>query len=113
MTAQSPSIESTVPASRFVVPMKSATNRVRVPASSGLNFVGYVNDGQPFQDGEQVFVSTAAGSVGSIAVQVAKIKGCYVIGSTGSDEKCRWLKDDLGIDVFVLKETFGLRDRHR
>jgi NADPH-dependent curcumin reductase CurA len=53
------------------------------------------------QDGEQVFVSTAAGAVGSVAVQVAKIKGCYVIGSTGSDEKCRWLTEELGIDVAI------------
>ena len=51
--------------------------------------------------GEQVFVSTAAGAVGSAAVQIAKIKGCYVIGSTGSDEKCRWLKDDLGLDAVI------------
>jgi NADPH-dependent curcumin reductase CurA len=53
------------------------------------------------QEGEQVFVSTAAGAVGSVAVQVAKIKNCYVIGSTGSDEKCRWLTEDLGIDVAI------------
>ena len=53
------------------------------------------------KDGEQVFVSTAAGSVGSVAVQVAKIHDCYVIGSTGSDEKCRWLTEDLGVDVAI------------
>jgi NADPH-dependent curcumin reductase CurA len=39
------------------------------------------------KDGEQVFVSTAAGAVGAIAAQIAKIKGCYVVGSTGSDDK--------------------------
>jgi hypothetical protein len=61
------------------------------------------------QDGEQVFVSTAAGSVGSIAVQIAKIKGCYVIGSTGSAEKCRWLRDDLGIDVAINYKTETIR----
>lgn len=61
------------------------------------------------QDGEQVFVSTAAGSVGSIAAQVAKIKGCYVIGSTGSDEKCRWLKDDLGLDAVINYKTEAIR----
>ena len=51
------------------------------------------------KDGEQVFVSTAAGAVGSIAAQIAKLKGCYVVGSTGSDEKVRWLKDVAKLDA--------------
>jgi hypothetical protein len=51
------------------------------------------------KDGEQVFVSTAAGAVGSIAAQIAKLKGCYVVGSTGSDDKVRWLLDVAGIDA--------------
>lgn len=52
------------------------------------------------KDGEQVFVSTAAGAVGSVAAQIAKIKGCYVIGSTGSDEKAAWLRE-LGLDAVI------------
>jgi hypothetical protein len=51
------------------------------------------------KDGEQVFVSTAAGAVGAVATQIAKLKGCYVVGSTGSDDKVRWLKDEAGIDA--------------
>ena len=51
------------------------------------------------KDGEQVFVSTAAGAVGAIASQIAKIHGCYVVGSTGSDEKVRWLLDVAGVDA--------------
>jgi len=61
------------------------------------------------KDGENVFVSAAAGAVGSVAAQIAKIKGCYVIGSTGSDEKCRWLKDDLGLDVAINYKKGELR----
>ena len=53
------------------------------------------------KDGENVFVSAAAGAVGSVAVQIARIKGCYVIGSAGSEEKCRWLRDDLGVDAVI------------
>ena len=53
------------------------------------------------KDGENVFVSAAAGAVGSVAAQIAKLKGCYVIGSTGSDEKCDWLRDKLGLDVAI------------
>ena len=44
-------------------------------------------------DGETVFVSGAAGAVGSIVGQIAKLKGCTVIGSAGSDDKAQLLKD--------------------
>lgn len=49
--------------------------------------------------GETLFVSGAAGAVGSVAGQIAKVTGCRVIGSAGSDEKVRWLVDDLGFDA--------------
>jgi NADPH-dependent curcumin reductase CurA len=61
------------------------------------------------KDGENVFVSAAAGAVGSVAAQIAKIKGCYVIGSAGSDEKCRWLKEDLKLDAAINYKKEELR----
>lgn len=61
------------------------------------------------KDGENVFVSAAAGAVGSVAAQIAKIKGCYVIGSAGTDEKCRWLKEDLGLDAAINYKKGELR----
>src|ERR1700675_2844859 len=61
------------------------------------------------KDGENVFVSAAAGAVGSVAAQIAKIKGCYVIGSAGSEDKCRWLKEDLGVDVAINYKKGELR----
>lgn len=50
------------------------------------------------KDGERVFVTGAAGAVGSIAGQIAKIKGGRVVGTAGSAEKVRYLVDDLGFD---------------
>ena len=66
---------------------------------------GLLHIGQ-LKDGEQVFVSTAAGAVGSVAAQIAKIKGCYVVGSTGAADKAAWLKDEVGLDAVInYKET--------
>jgi NADPH-dependent curcumin reductase CurA len=61
------------------------------------------------KDGETVFVSAAAGAVGSVASQIAKIKGCRVIGSAGSDEKCRWLTEELGLDAAINYKKQELR----
>ncbi|KAL8599524.1 hypothetical protein ACOMHN_065963 [Nucella lapillus] len=67
-------------------------------------YFGLLDRGQ-LKSGEVVLVSGAAGAVGSVAGQIAKIKGCTVIGSAGSEEKCKWLKE-LGFDhVFNYKVT--------
>jgi hypothetical protein len=54
------------------------------------------------QPGETVYVSGAAGAVGSAAVQIAQLKGCRAIGSAGSDEKVEWLRS-LGVEAFNYK----------
>ena len=69
---------------------------------------GLLRIGQ-LKDGEQVFVSTAAGAVGSVAAQIAKIKGCYVVGSTGSDDKAAWLKNTVGLDAVINYKTQPIR----
>jgi hypothetical protein len=51
--------------------------------------------------GDTVVVSGAAGAVGSIAVQIAKIEGCRAIGVAGGPEKCAWLTQELGVDVAI------------
>jgi NADPH-dependent curcumin reductase CurA len=58
------------------------------------------------KDGERVFVSAASGAVGSVACQIAKAKGCYVVGSAGSDEKVKYLKE-LGVDQTINYKTAG------
>src|SRR3546814_3911926 len=48
-----------------------------------------------------VLVSGAAGSVGAMACQMARIAGCRVIAVAGGPEKCRWLKEDVGAEVAI------------
>jgi NADPH-dependent curcumin reductase CurA len=69
-------------------------------------YVGLLKIAQLIEnDNSTVFVSAAAGAVGSVACQIAKIKGSHVIGSTGSNEKVKWLLDQAGIDhAFNYKE---------
>jgi len=58
------------------------------------------------QAGETVFVSAASGAVGAIAVQIAKLKGCHVVASVGSEEKAAWLRE-LGADAVINYRTAG------
>jgi NADPH-dependent curcumin reductase CurA len=66
-------------------------------------WVGLVDIGQ-VQDGETIYVSGAAGAVGSAAAQIAKLKGLRVIGSAGSTEKVEWLRS-LGVEAFDYRES--------
>ena len=59
--------------------------------------------------GETVVVSAAAGAVGTIAAQIAKIEGCRVVGIAGGPEKCQWLVDELGLDAAVDYKAGELR----
>ncbi|MCK7598177.1 NADP-dependent oxidoreductase [Microbulbifer sp. CAU 1566] len=63
-------------------------------------YVGLIKIGRP-QAGETILISGAAGSVGSLVGQIAKAEGLRVVGTAGSDEKCRWLEDELGFDKAI------------
>jgi NADPH-dependent curcumin reductase CurA len=77
------------------------TNLISVYGIAGLTaYFGLLDIGNP-KSGETVVVSAAAGSVGSIVGQIAKIKDCRVIGIAGGAEKCVWLKNQLGFDEAV------------
>ena len=67
-------------------------------------YFGFLSITKP-KEGETVVVSTAAGAVGSIVGQLAKMKGCKVIGLTGSDEKCKWLREELCFDGAINYKT--------
>ena len=86
---------------RKVIGGGELSHHISVYGLSGLTaWIGLNDVGKP-KPGETVLISAAAGSVGSIAGQIAKAKGCRVIGTAGSDEKCRWLVDELGFDGAV------------
>ena len=58
-------------------------------------------------EGETLFVSGAAGAVGSVVCQLGKEKGCRVIGSAGSEEKCDWLRNEAGVDVALNYKDYS------
>ncbi len=81
--------------------MEPLTHLLSVYGIAGLTaYFGLLNCGRP-QSGETVAVSAAAGSVGSIVGQIAKLKGCHVVGIAGGADKCRWLTSELGFDAAV------------
>ena len=63
-------------------------------------YFGLLDVGKP-KAGETVVVSGAAGAVGMVVGQIAKLKGCRVIGIAGGAEKCEWLTRELGFDVAI------------
>ncbi|MFT4769344.1 MAG: NADPH-dependent curcumin reductase CurA [Glaciecola sp.] len=63
-------------------------------------YFGLLDIGKP-QAGETVLVSGAAGATGSVVGQIAKLKGCRVVGIAGGPEKCAWLKDAAGFDAVI------------
>jgi hypothetical protein len=63
-------------------------------------YFGLLDVGRP-KAGETVVVSGAAGATGSMAAQIARIKGCRVIGIAGGEEKCSWLRDSCGVDATI------------
>ena len=69
-------------------------------------YIGLLEMGRP-NKGDTVFVSSASGAVGSAVCQIAKIKGCRVVGSAGSDEKVSWLLNEAGIDAAINYKKSG------
>lgn len=80
---------------------------------SGLTaYFGVLDVGRPQPD-QTVVVSGAAGSVGSIAGQIARIKGCRAVGIAGGEDKCRWLVEELGFDAAIDYKAGDLRGQLR
>ncbi|MGB5345621.1 MAG: NADP-dependent oxidoreductase, partial [Woeseia sp.] len=73
-------------------------------------YQGLVNIGKP-KAGETLVVSGAAGSVGSMVGQIGKAEGMRVVGTAGTDDKCRWLEDELGFDKAINYKSDKLRQQ--
>jgi len=81
-----------------LAPISTALGVLGMPGMTA--YFGLLNVGQP-KPGETVVVSAAAGAVGAIVGQIAKIKGCRVIGIAGAPEKCEYTVKELGFDACI------------
>jgi NADPH-dependent curcumin reductase CurA len=78
--------------------------------SSLTAYFGLLDVGQP-KPGETVVVSGAAGAVGCVVAQIAKLKQCRVIGIAGGSDKCAWLKNDCGLDEVIDYKAENVAER--
>ena len=82
-----------------VVPAPSPSMALGVLGMPGMTaYMGLMDIGQP-KPGETLVVAAASGAVGSVVGQMAKIKGCRVVGVAGGEKKCRYVVDELGFDA--------------
>lgn len=90
----------------MVVPLPDDPN---IPLTMHLGLFGHIGLTAYFgllhiaevKEGETLVISGAAGAVGSLVGQIGKIKGCRVIGIAGNNEKCHWLRRELGFDAVI------------
>ncbi|MEM9256239.1 MAG: NADP-dependent oxidoreductase [Pseudomonadota bacterium] len=73
-------------------------------------YFGLLDVGQP-RAGETVVVSGAAGATGSVAAQIARLKGCEVVGIAGGEEKCNWLRQACNVDSVIDYKRENLNGR--
>ena len=88
-----------------LVPVQSYLGTLGMPGLTA--YVGLLDIGE-LKPGETVFVSGAAGAVGSVVCQIAKLEGCRVVGSAGSPAKVRWLRTQAGVDHAFDYKTVSL-----
>jgi NADPH-dependent curcumin reductase CurA len=81
-----------------LAPISTALGVLGMPGLTA--WAGLMNIGQP-KPGETVVVAAASGAVGSVVGQLAKIKGCRVVGIAGGERKCRYVLDELGFDACI------------
>jgi NADPH-dependent curcumin reductase CurA len=75
-------------------------------------YFGLLDVGQP-KEGDTVLVSGAAGATGSVVAQIARLKGCHVIGIAGGQEKCNWLVESCKVDAVIDYKHDNISERLR
>ncbi len=94
-----------------VPPGVPITDALSVLGVTGITaYFGMLDIGKP-EAGQTVVVSGAAGATGSVAGQIAKLRGCRVIGIAGRADKCRWITEELGFDVAIDYKTEPVQKR--
>lgn len=93
-----------------IAPISTALGVLGMPGMTA--YVGLLDHGQP-QPGETVVVSAASGAVGAVVGQIARIRGCRVVGIAGAQEKCDYVVDELGFDACVTHRRDDLADALR
>jgi NADPH-dependent curcumin reductase CurA len=98
---------------RRLEPTDSPSHHLGVLGMPGLTAYAGLWDVAGLQPGETVFISGAAGAVGSLAGQFAKLRGATVLGSAGSPDKVRWLVEELGFDAAFNYKNAPVLDQLR
>ena len=97
--------EGYYPVDTRLAPMETYIGTLGMPGMTA--YFGILQEGK-IKEGETVLVSGAAGAVGSVVGQIAKLKGCRVIGIAGGPEKCAYLTNELGFDGAIDYKTENL-----
>ena len=93
-----------------LAPISTALGILGMPGMTA--YTGLLNVGHP-KPGETLVVAAASGAVGSVVGQIAKLKGCRVVGIAGGDKKVRYLTEELGLDFGLDHHTPDFADRLR
>jgi NADPH-dependent curcumin reductase CurA len=96
---------------RKLAPVSPLTAQLSVCGMPGITaWVGLLDLGRP-EPGQTVVVSAAAGAVGGVVGQIAKLKGCRAIGIAGGPDKCRFVVEQLGFDACLDYKAGDLREQ--
>ena len=96
---------------RRLAPVSPLTAQLSVCGMPGVTaYVGLLDLGRP-EPGQTVVISAAAGAVGGVVGQIAKLKGCRAVGIAGGPDKCRFVTEQLGFDACLDYKAGNLRDQ--